>query len=387
MGKVMDFTVGTIIEKFEKVSAKKKRVGLLLLAVASFSALLAFVIYLYINRDLSYSHQPILESKELLALAAKSQPNPDIYASSLIKPDNPLFSGLYKLQLHQDRAASGELAAFANSDNLEGMYWYGLASLGLNILSSDAPSMIELSAKLGNPYAMKKLIPTKDKKNICHFYLAGFCDRSWADKAQQAFEERVKNNPTDVRARYAASKALDRAAEAAKGKYYSPMVEQINVYFNSFGKGENPSDAEMIELVSLLNMAANDNFVPAMQMLIGGTFDNIIGYERVMFLSKKVMSLGSNSATPIYFINKEKFKATSKREYLVRSLPAAYVADEYFGDGALLRLLNDDVGKIKKPFTEAELSDAKHKAEQIISEITPVVYIDELFDHRYYNYY
>ncbi|WP_447077831.1 hypothetical protein [Shewanella algae] len=383
----MDFTVGTIIEKFEKVSAKKKRVGLLLLAVASFSALLAFVIYLYINRDLSYSHQPILESKELLALAAKSQPNPDIYASSLIKPDNPLFSGLYKLQLHQDRAASGELAAFANSDNLEGMYWYGLASLGLNILSSDAPSMIELSAKLGNPYAMKKLIPTKDKKNICHFYLAGFCDRSWADKAQQAFEERVKNNPTDVRARYAASKALDRAAEAAKGKYYSPMVEQINVYFNSFGKGENPSDAEMIELVSLLNMAANDNFVPAMQMLIGGTFDNIIGYERVMFLSKKVMSLGSNSATPIYFINKEKFKATSKREYLVRSLPAAYVADEYFGDGALLRLLNDDVGKIKKPFTEAELSDAKHKAEQIISEITPVVYIDELFDHRYYNYY
>ncbi|BCV48128.1 hypothetical protein [Shewanella algae] len=383
----MDATVGTIIEKFEKISAKKKRAGLLLLAVATFSALLAVVIYLYINRDLSYSHQPILESKELLALAAKSQPNADIYASSLIKPDNPLFSGLYKLQLHQDRAASGELAAFAVIDNPEGMYWYGLASLRLNILSSDAPSMIERSAKLGNPYAMKKLIPTKDKKNICHFYLRGFCDRSWADKAQQAFEEMAKNNPTDVRARYAASKALDRAAEAAKGKYYSPMVEQINVYFNSFGKGENPSDAEMKELVLLLNMAANDNFVPAMQMLIGGTFDNIIGYERVMFLSKKVMALGSNSATPIYFINKEKFKATSKREYLVRSLPAAYVADEYFGDGALLRLLNYDVGKIKKPFTEAELSDAKHKAEQIISEITPVIYIDELFDHRYYNYY
>lgn len=382
-----DITVGTIIEKFEKISAKKKRVGSLLLAVTTFSALLAVVIYLYINRDLSYSHQPILENKELLALAAKSQPNPDIYASSLIKPDNPLFSGLYKLQLHQDRAASGELAAFAVIDNPEGMYWYGLASLRLNILSSDAPSMIERSAKLGNPYAMKKLIPTKDKKNICHFYLAGFCDRSWADKAQQAFEERVKNNPTDVRARYAASTALDRAAEAAKGKYYSPMVEQINVYFNSFGKGKSPSDAEMIELVSLLNMAANDNFVPAMRMLIGGAFDNTIGYERVIFWSEKAMVLGSHSANSIYFINKDKFKDTSKREYLVKSLPSAYVADRYFGDNGLLRLLNDDVSKINKPFSEAELSDAKEKAKKIIEKITPVVYIDELFDHRYYNYY
>ncbi|GGE85247.1 hypothetical protein GCM10011520_27040 [Shewanella carassii] len=387
MGKVMDFTVGTIIEKFEKVSAKKKRAGLLLLAVATFSALLAVVIYLYINRDLSYSHQPILENKELLALAAKSQPNPDIYASSVIKPDNPLFSGLYKLQLQQYRAASGELAAFAVMDNPEGMYWYGLASLGLNILSSDAPSMIELSAKLGNPYAMKKLIPTKDKENPCHFYLVGFCDRGWADKAQQAFEERVKNNPTDVRARYAASKALNRAAEAAKGKYYSPMIEQINVYFNSLGKGKNPSDAEVKALVLLLNMAANDNFVPAMQMLIGGTFDNTIGYERVIFWSEKAMLLGSNSVNSIYYANKKVFKKTSNREYLLKSLPAAYVSNDYFDNDRMLRFLKDDVSKINKPFTEAELINAKDKAKKIIEEITPVVYIDELFDHDYYHYY
>ncbi len=382
-----DITVGTIIEKFEKISEKKKRVGLQLLAVATFFALLAVVIYLYINRDLNYSHQPILENKELLALAAKSQPNPDIYASSVIKPDNPLFSGLYKLQRLQYQAASSELAAFASSDNPRGMYWYGLASLKSNILSSEAPSMIERSAKLGNPYAMKKLIPTKDKKNICHFYLAGYCDRSWAGKAQQAFEEIVKNNPTDVRARYAASKALDRAAEAAKGKYYSPMVEQINVYFNSLGKGKNPSDAEVKALVLLLNMAANDNFVPAMQMLIGGTFDNTIGYERVIFWSEKAMQLGSNSVNSIYYANKKVFKKTSNREYLLKSLPAAYVSNDYFDNDRMLRFLKDDVSKINKPFTEAELSDAKHKAEQIISEITPVVYIDELFDHDYYHNY
>ncbi|MBO2673883.1 hypothetical protein I6M53_04310 [Shewanella algae] len=382
----MDATVGTIIEKFEKISAKKKRAGLLLLAVATFSALLAVVIYLYINRDLSYSHQPILESKELLALAAKSQPNPDIYASSVIKPDNPLFSGLYKLQRLQYQAASVELAAFASSDNPKGMYWYGLASLGLNILSSDAPSMIERSAKLGNPYAMKKLVPTKDEENICHFYLVGFCDRSWADKAQQAFEERVKNNPTDVQARYAASKALDRAAEAARNKYYAPLTDLVVEYMDTHRSNVRTVE-ENRKLAQLLTLAANNNFVPAMNMLAMRAFVDTIGYSKSIFWAEKAMLLGSDSTSSIYFRNKEMFNKTSDREYLVRALPYAYVANDYFGDDAILRFLKDDVSKIEKPFVKAELVNAKEEAKKIIEKITPVVYIDELFDHRYYNYY
>ncbi|HDS1204993.1 TPA: hypothetical protein QD004_004355 [Shewanella algae] len=381
-----DITVGTIIEKFEKISAKKKRVGLLLLAVATFSALLAVFTYLYINRDLSYSHQPILENKELLALAAKSQPNPDIYASSVIKPDNPLFSGLYKLQRLQYQAASSELAAFASSDNSKGMYWYGLASLGLNILSSDAPSMIERSAKLGNPYAMKKLVPTKDEENICHFYLVGFCDRSWADKAQQAFEERVKNNPTDVQARYAASKALDRAAEAARNKYYAPLTDLVVEYMDTHRSNVRTVE-ENRKLAQLLTLAANNNFVPAMNMLAMRAFVDTIGYSKSIFWAEKAMLLGSDSTSSIYFRNKEMFNKTSDREYLVRALPYAYVANDYFGDDAILRFLKDDVSKIEKPFVKAELVNAKEEAKKIIEKITPVVYIDELFDHRYYNYY
>ncbi|MBO2555478.1 hypothetical protein [Shewanella algae] len=382
----MDTTVGTIIERFEKISAKKKRVGSLLLAVTTLSALLAVVIYLYINRDLSYSHQPILENKELLALAAKSQPNPDIYASSVIKPDNPLFSGLYKLQRLQYQAASGELAAFASSDNPKGIYWYGLASLGLNILSSDAPSMIERSAKLGNPYAMKKLVPTKDEENICHFYLVGFCDRSWADKAQQAFEERVKNNPTDVQARYAASKALDRAAEAARNKYYAPLTDLVVEYMDTHRSNVRTVE-ENRKLAQLLTLAANNNFVPAMNMLAMRAFVDAIGYSKSIFWAEKAMLLGSDSTSSIYFRNKEMFNKTSDREYLVRALPYAYVANDYFGDDAILRFLKDDVSKIEKPFVKAELVNAKEEAKKIIEKITPVVYIDELFDHRYYNYY
>ncbi|WP_186298930.1 hypothetical protein, partial [Shewanella algae] len=59
----------------------------------------------------------------------------------------------------------------------------------------------------------------------------------------------------------------------------------------------------------------------------------------------------------------------------------------YFGNKTVLDLLNHDVSKIDRPFVEVELVDAKDKAKKIIEEITPVVYIDELFDHDYYNYY
>ncbi|MBO2627462.1 hypothetical protein [Shewanella algae] len=72
---------------------------------------------------------------------------------------------------------------------------------------------------------------------------------------------------------------------------------------------------------------------------------------------------------------------------MLKSLPSAYVSNDYFNSDRMLRFLKDDVSKIDKPFSEAELSDAKDKAKKIIEEITPVVYIDELFDHRYYNYY
>ncbi|BCV48130.1 hypothetical protein TUM17382_08230 [Shewanella algae] len=233
---------------------------------------------------------------------------------------------------------------------------------------------------------MKKLVPTKDEENICHFYLVGFCDRSWADKAQQAFEERVKNNPTDVQARYAASKALDRAAEAARNKYYAPLTDLVVEYMDTHRSNVRTVE-ENRKLAQLLTLAANNNFVPAMNMLAMRAFVDAIGYSKSIFWAEKAMLLGSDSTSSIYFRNKEMFNKTSDREYLVRALPYAYVANDYFGDDAILRFLKDDVSKIEKPFVKAELVNAKEEAKKIIEKITPVVYIDELFDHRYYNYY
>ena len=121
-----------------------------------------------------------------------------------------------------------------------------------------------------------------------------------------------------------------------------------------------------------------------MRLLAVRTFTDTIGYSKSIFWAEKAMQLGSDSTSSIYFRNKEMFNKTSERNYLLRVLPYAYVSNDYFGNKTVLDLLNHDVSKIDRPFVEVELVDAKDKAKKIIEEITPVVYIDELFDHDYY---
>ncbi|BCV52573.1 hypothetical protein TUM17383_08200 [Shewanella algae] len=49
--------------------------------------------------------------------------------------------------------------------------------------------------------------------------------------------------------------------------------------------------------------------------------------------------------------------------------------------------IKDDAIKISKPITTFEMSEAQVEARKIVKGMTPVVYIDELFDHDYYRYY
>ncbi|WP_345875445.1 hypothetical protein, partial [Shewanella algae] len=70
-------------------------------------------------------HAAIIDNDELLALAAESQPNPDIYASSLVKPGDPLFKGLYELQSLRKDLAAEALLPLAEAGNSDAMLWYG----------------------------------------------------------------------------------------------------------------------------------------------------------------------------------------------------------------------------------------------------------------------
>ncbi len=206
------------------------------------------------------THAAIIDNDELLALAAESQPNPDIYTSSLVKPGDPLFKGLYELQSLRKDLAAEALLPLAEAGNSDAMLWYGMTVLRLSVLSG-GDKWIHDAAMAGNPYAMRRLVPAGETLQDCEWYLGSYCDDAWADKAREAFQQRLQANPDDVLSRYAASMDADRAAEAAKQKYYAPMVKLALRYARAYEAGE-LSEADAIKVVTLLKMAANDNFAP-----------------------------------------------------------------------------------------------------------------------------
>ncbi|WP_345862161.1 hypothetical protein [Shewanella algae] len=328
-------------------------------------------------------HAAIIDNDELLALAAESQSNPDIYASSLVKPGDPLFKGLYELQSLRKDLAAEALLPLAEAGNSDAMLWYGMTVLRLSVLSG-GDKWIHDAAMAGNPYAMRRLVPAGETLQDCEWYLGSYCDDAWADKAREAFQQRLQANPDDVLSRYAASMDADRAAEAAKQKYYAPMVKQALRYARAYEAGE-LSEADAIKVVTLLKMAANDNFPLAMDIL-AGSFYKIIGFEMANFYAKRAFHLGFNSLDAIILVNiKEWPKGTNRDEMLV-ALSYIYAAEKYYRRRNLDFIIIGDLDKGGAPVSKVEISAAKEQAKKIISEITPVIYIDEIYDVESYNY-
>ncbi|MDV2964294.1 sel1 repeat family protein [Shewanella algae] len=329
-------------------------------------------------------HAAIIENDELLALAAESQPNPDIYASSLVKPGDSLFAGLKALQEGKDDIAVEVFGKMAEEGNIGAMLWYGLTNMGAGVYgTASAVEWINKAAQQGNPYAMRRLVPAGETLQNCEWYLGQYCDDAWADKAREAFLQRLQANPDDVLSRYAASMNADRAAEAAKQKYYAPMVSQAHKYGRAYEAGE-LNEADAAKVVTLLKMAANDNFAPAMDIL-AGIFYKVIGFEMANYYAKRAFHLGFNSLNAIIHVNtKEWLKGTNRDEMLV-ALSYIYAAEKYYRKRNIDFIIIDDINKGGTPVTDEEISVAKKKAEKIISEITPVIYIDAIYDVEVYH--
>ncbi|WP_164489398.1 hypothetical protein [Shewanella algae] len=289
-------------------------------------------------------HAAIIDNDELLALAAESQPNLDIYASSLVKPGDTLFKGLYELQSLRRDLAESALLPLAEDGNTDAMLWYGLTNMGAGVYgTASAVEWINKAAQQGNPYAMRRLVPAGETLQDCEWYLGSYCDDAWADKAREAFRQRLQANPDDLLSRYAASMDADRAAEAAKQKYYAPMVSQAHKYGRAYEAGK-LGDADAAKVVTLLKMAANDNFAPAMDIL-AGIFYKVIGFEMANYYAKRAFHLGFNSLNAIIHVNtKEWLKGTNRDEMLV-ALSYIYAAEKYYRKRNIDFIIIDDINK------------------------------------------
>ncbi|MDE0568660.1 MULTISPECIES: hypothetical protein [Shewanella] len=331
-------------------------------------------------------HAAIIDNDELLALAAESQPNPDIYASSLVKPGDPLFAGLKALQEGKDDIAVEVFGKMAEDGNTDAMLWYGLTNMGAGVYgTASAVEWINKAAQQGNPYAMRRLVPAGETLQNCEWYLGKYCDDAWADKAREAFQQRLQANPDDVLSRYAASMDADRAAEAVKQKYYAPMVKLALKYGQAYEAGE-LSEADAAKVVTLLKMAANDNFAPAMYRL-STSFRKYIGQDEALVYAKRALALGynSNAIRSIYAAYIGYGDNVIGREDILLLLPYVYVSKDYFRDDSYVMLIQYHARELNSPLTEDEISAAKEQAEKIISEITPVIYIDAIYDVEAYH--
>ncbi|WP_221049760.1 hypothetical protein [Shewanella carassii] len=369
----------TVKFKLVAFSVSLRTIGTLVLSICLIG------LWLYGGQSAQPSpHAAIIDNDELLALAAESQPNPDIYASSLVKPDDPLFNGLYELQSLRRDLAERALLPLAEAGNSDAMLWYGMTVLRLSVLSG-GDKWIHDAAMAGNPYAMRRLVPAGETLQDCEWYLGSYCDDAWADKAREAFRQRLQANPDDVLSRYAASMDADRAAEAAKQKYYAPMVKLALKYGQAYEAGE-LSEADAAKVVTLLKMAANDNFAPAMYRL-STSFRKYIGQDEALVYAKRALALGynSNAIRSIYAAYIGYGDNVIGRENILLLLPYVYVSKDYFRDDSYVMLIQYHARELNSPLTEDEISAAKEQAEKIISEITPVIYIDAIYDVEVYH--
>ncbi|MFV7669969.1 hypothetical protein [Shewanella algae] len=81
---------------------------------------------------------------------------------------------------------------------------------------------------------------------------------------------------------------------------------------------------------------------------------------------------------------KEWPKGTNRDEMLV-ALSYIYAAEKYYRRRNLDFIIIGDLDKGVAPVSKVEISAAKEQAEKIISEITPVIYIDEIYDVEAYH--
>ncbi|GGE85230.1 hypothetical protein [Shewanella carassii] len=369
----------TVKSKLDAFSVSLRTTGTLVLSICLFG------LWLYGGQSTQPSpHAAIIDNDELLALAAESQPNPDIYASSLVKPGDPLFAGLKALQEGKDDIAVEVFGKMAEDGNTDAMLWYGLTNMGAGVYgTASAVEWINKAAQQGNPYAMRCLVPAGETLQNCEWYLGKYCDDVWADKAREAFLQRLQANPDDVLSRYAASMNADRAAEAAKQKYYAPMVSLAFDYGLAYEAGK-LSEADTAKVVTLLKMAANDNFAPAMDML-AGIFYKVIGFEMANYYAKRAFHLGFNSSRSIIHVNRKEWPKGTNRDEMLVALSYIYAAEKYYRESNVDFMIIKSLDKGGAPVSEAEVSAAKEQAEKIISEIMPVIYIDAIYDVEAYH--
>ena len=287
--------------------------------------------------------------------------NDNIDISSIYKPGDLLFDAVLAIQRNHWSKAIKELTPYAEKKDPDALFWLAQISYGSNPTENiKAGKMMLESAQLGNPYAALMFNPDNI---ICKRYFSHYCDKKWVSKAKDIFSKQVEKS--DVRAIYYTEKFKEKHNDyinaviyAANNNYYYPIVNYSKDILI-----DNNSTKKMKELaIELLNYAADNNFVPAYDLLF--KYDEVLDSKEYNLLFKQSIKLGSNVA----WNRRATSSVTDKSLSNVDKYIIAKATYDFNRDKFALSFI--------KTLDESIINHANEEAQEIVDSIPKIIYID-----------
>ena len=313
---------------------------------------------------------------ELLELAQQTEPSNNPYLTSEVMPDHPLYQALLAKQRNQ--IVNDLLKPHMDNNDADAMYWYAMDNMaGINGRIESGLWLIQ-SAKLGNPYAAFYL---RERNYDCKLKIAHLCDDKWRERAKELFKESAEKG--DIKSRYyyvygfgkkSSQEDTDELVsviiDAAKQGYYRPLIDFIDRYSREHGWKDLEDKKKGFDL---LKMAANDNYIPAidkiLDMLNDTSFKKNIPEKKIYEnLIKKAIALGAHSGVfEKFYLNKEKYDENREEESKLLMNVYDCIEKTVFNNNLFCNELAEEERKV-----------AMKEARLIISKMQSPIYIDEL---------
>ncbi len=222
----------------------------------------------------------------------------DPYISSTVKPGDKMYDILVNIQHGKWDIAEGSLLSLIDEGNPDAMLWYARMLLLDNNKRREVINLIFKSLTLGNPYAA---LAIAKNSHACAYLGAGSLDSQVAqslgisdpnsaqlctdDNFQKAIELfKPLAAQGDLRAQYFLLKQqeLDQSKETraqyiqevirfSQSHYYQPLMDYVNTILIRIQDKFNyeAKTPELYQLaIQLLTVAANNNYIPAIEFLV-----------------------------------------------------------------------------------------------------------------------
>lgn len=277
------------------------------------------------------------------------------FVSSTFKPGDKMYDILVNIQHGQHTSAEVKLKELIKHGDVDAMFWYAKMTFGDSIYSAKpAVELFEKSAELGNPYSALMLSPSSYG---CLYYKSK-CDKKWLDKAVNFFEKHAKNG--DLRSQYflLKNKGLDNSKDTrgeyikeiirfSESHYYQPLMDYVDsILTRNREKGvyESKTTEQYDLAVSLLTIAANNNYIPAIDRLAFISYKKNVDEDLV----EKGVMLGSTGLISYKYNHSENTKTKYFYNALYKKLSGHYVFDINQPDEYLRLKIDQDVDSFFK---------------------------------------